>query len=44
MKHLSPEQKHVLRLVRAGQNVFFTGPAGMLASIILPVSCGTNRY
>lgn len=28
---LSDEQKKVLRIVRSGKNVFFTGPAGMLA-------------
>jgi hypothetical protein len=25
---LSDEQRHVLQLVQAGHNVFFTGPAG----------------
>lgn len=32
---LSPQQEHVLELVKSGQNVFFTGSAGVGKSVLL---------
>ena len=32
---LSPQQEHVLELIKSGQNVFFTGSAGVGKSVLL---------